>query len=340
MVENKVILISALTGPSHSPASRVRIRQYIPRLARRGIVVRDHIPIFGESCGLPSPFKIAARIPALFTSRVADIIWISRELVQGYETFERLLKRPRVMDVDDAIWLSRPLGKYSIPHIARAMDVVVAGNDYLAEYFRQYCRQVHVLPTAIDLARYQPRPVMQEPPAKFVIGWTGLPCNYQFVKPIEAVLARFLREHERAEIMLLSSRCWKYKLLPAEKVHFIAWSPENEAEVLHRFSVGIMPLPDDPWTRGKCSFKMLQYMAVALPVIASPVGMNRQILEKAEIGFAATTDDEWYQSLHTLYQNWSLQERLGRTGRKVVEEFYNADIIGEKLAQIFRDLVT
>jgi len=338
MTPRQTILISALTGPRHSPASRVRIRQYIPRLARRGIIVRDHIPIFGESCGLPSPFKIAARIPALFTSRNADIIWVSRELVQGYETFERLLKRPRVMDVDDAIWLSRPLGKYSIPHIARAMDVVVAGNDYLAEYFRQYCRQVHVLPTAIDLARYQPRPVLEQPPEKFVIGWTGLPCNYQFVQPIEPVLARFLRKHDRAELMLLSSRPWKYQLLPPEKVRFITWSPENEAQVLHQFSVGIMPLPDNPWTRGKCSFKMLQYMAVGLPVIASPVGMNRQILEKAELGFAAATDDQWYNALETLYQDWSLQERLGQAGRKVVEESFNADIVGEKLADIFQKL--
>jgi glycosyltransferase involved in cell wall biosynthesis len=335
-----LIKVAALTGGLNDPGSRFRIRQYIPRLANKDIVVREYIPYFGKSCGLPSPFKTCARIPAIFQSRDADLVWISRELVQGYETFERLLKRPRVMDVDDAIWLSWPLGRITAADIARAMDTVVVGNNYLAEYFGRYCKKVHVLPTAIDLARYQLRPNLAgEPPEKFVIGWTGLACNYRYLRTVAPVLQQFIQDHKQTELMLISNLPWKYNLPSADKVKFITWSKENEVTSLYSMSVGIMPLIDDRWTKGKCSFKMLQYMAVGLPVVVSPVGMNRDVLQKGNCGFAAASPDEWYEALDCLYNDWSLQTKLGRAGRKVVEDFYNADIVATELANIFKSLV-
>ena len=103
--ENK-ITVAALTAGLNTPSSRFRIRQYTARLAEHGIIIKEHIPFFEKSCGLPSPFKAAARIPALWRTRDADLIWLGKELVQGYETFERFLKRPRLMDVDDTIWLN------------------------------------------------------------------------------------------------------------------------------------------------------------------------------------------------------------------------------------------
>ncbi len=334
------IKVAALTAGVNIPSSRFRIRQYISRLSRQGIAVREHIPFFEKSCGLPSPFKMGARIPALLRSRDADIVWVGKELVQGYETFERLLKRPRMIDIDDAIWLSWPLGRFAAADIARVMDAVVVGNNYLADYFSRYCKTIYVVPTAIDLNRYQLRPGLAgEPPKKFVIGWTGLACNYKYLKPIESVLQQFILKHKQAELVLISDRPWKHRLLPPDKVKFVLWSEENEATALHSLSVGIMPLKDDKWTRGKCSFKMLQYMAVGLPVIVSPVGLNRDILQKADIGFGAASPDEWYDALKSLYGDWSLQVKLGRMGRNVVERFYNADIIAIELARIFKKLV-
>ena len=334
------IKVAALTGGLNTPSSRFRIRQYVTRLAEYNVAVTEHVPFFEKSCGLPSPFKMCARIPALFRSRDADIVWLGKELVKGYETFERLLKRPRMMDVDDAIWLGRPFGRFAAADIARVMDAIVVGNNYLADYFSRYCKNIYIVPTAIDLNRYQLRPDLDsEPPEKFIIGWTGLACNYKYLKPIESVLQQFVLEHKQAELVLISDKSWKHKLLPPDKVKFVPWSEQNEAAVLHLFSVGIMPLKDDKWTRGKCSFKMLQYMAAGLPVVVSPVGLNRDILQKADIGFAATSPDEWYDALKTLYSDWSLQVKLGRAGRKVVEQFYNADIIAIELAQIFEKLV-
>lgn len=331
-----MIKVAALTGGVNTPSSRFRIRQYVSRLAAHGVAVQEHIPFFGESCGFPSPFKIAARIPALFSTRDADVIWISRDLVQGYETFERLLKRPRIMDVDDAIWLSLPFGRITMPHIARGMDGIVAGNDYLAEYYSRYCKDVHVVPTAIDLDRYRVRKTPESEPDRFVIGWTGLACNYKFFKIISPALKQFLTDHERAELLLVSNRDWKQNVLPADRIKFIPWSMENEALVLHSMSVGIMPLIDDKWTKGKCSFKMLQYMAAGLPVITSPVGMNAQVLDKGDIGFSVVTSEQWYDALETLYKSWSLQKQMGIAGRKVVEEFFSADVIAGKLAKILK----
>jgi len=332
-----LIKVAALTGGLDDPASRFRVRQYIPRLAQKGIIVNEYIPFFGKSCGLPSPFKICARIPALFRSRDADIVWISRELVQGYETFERMLKRPRVMDIDDAIWLSWPFGRFTAADIARVMDAVAAGNNYLANHFSKYCKRVYVVPTAIDLDRYQMRSDLAgSPPEKFVIGWTGLACNYKYLRTIAPVLQRFMQDHRQAELMLISNLPWKHNLPSPDRVRFVLWNKENEVAALHSMSVGIMPLTDDKWTKGKCSFKMLQYMAVGLPVVVSPVGMNQEVLQKGNCGFAATSPGEWYEALERLYGDWSLQIKLGQAGRKTVEQFYNADIIAGELTRIFR----
>ncbi len=333
------ITLAALTAGTNIPSSRFRMRQYIPRLAEHGVVVKEHKPFSEKTCYFPGPFKAVNRLPALFRSRNADAVWLSRGFVEGYETFERLLKRPCILDVDDAVWLRGPFGRFTMPDIARAMDAVTAGNSYLAEYFGRYCKEVYVVPTAIDLDRFTLRPEsVNESPEKFVIGWTGSSSNFKYLDTIEPVLSRFIEEHDRAELILIADRPWEHRLLPPEKVRFIQWSVEEEVRVLHSMTVGLMPLADDKWTRGKCAFKMLQYMAVGLPVIVSPVGMNRDVLEKGDIGFSASSPDQWYDALVSLYENRTLGVELGLEGRKVVEQFYNADIIARELADIFKSL--
>ncbi|MDH4240389.1 MAG: glycosyltransferase family 4 protein [Phycisphaerae bacterium] len=333
------ITVAALTAGTNIPSSRFRMRQYISRLAEHGVNVREHLPFSVKTRYFPGPFKAMVKFGGLFRSRDSDLVWISRGFVEGYETFERLLKRPRVLDVDDAVWLRGPFGGISMPDIARAMDAVVAGNSYLAEYFGRYCKNVHIIPTAIDLDRYTLRPEpTNEEGEKFVIGWTGSSSNFKYLDSIEPALARFIEGHDGAELVLTADRPWEYKLLADEKVKFVRWSVEDEIRVLHSMSVGIMPLADDKWTRGKCAFKMLQYMGVGLPVIVSPVGMNRDVLDKGEIGLAASTEEEWYDALVSLYKDKSLGLKLGLAGRKVVEQFYNADIIASELADIFKSL--
>ncbi|MHC4641850.1 MAG: glycosyltransferase family 4 protein [Planctomycetota bacterium] len=334
------ITLAALTAGTRRPSSRFRMRQYIHRLAEHGVIVKEHMPFSEKTCYFPGPFKAMTKFGGLFRSRDTDMVWLSRGFVEGYETFERFLKRPRILDVDDAVWLRGPFGRFTVPDIARAMNAVTAGNSYLAEYFGKYCKEVHIVPTAIDLDRYTLRSESaDEQLEKFVIGWTGSSSNFKYLDAIEEVLSRFIEEHDRAELMLIADRPWEYKQLAPEKVKFVRWSVGEEVSVLHSMSVGIMPLADDKWARGKCAFKMLQYMAVGLPVIVSPVGMNRDVLEKGDIGLGAGTDDEWYEALVSLYKDRSLGVKLGLAGRKVVEKFYNADIVARELADIFKSLL-
>lgn len=329
------IQVAALSGGQNTPSTRFRVRQYIEPLRQRGIDVIEHIPYWGESCGLPSPFKMISRIPGLIRSRSADLVWISRDLVQGYPAFERLVRRPRILDADDAIWMSRPFGKYGQPWVARSMDAVIAGNDYIADYYSRYCRKVYILPTAIDTRRYTPRPPETDKPDRFVIGWTGMRTTYKYLEMIEPVLKRFLDEHQDAHLLLISNEPWKPALIPMDRVRFCPWTPQDETRLLHEMTVGLMPLPDDPWTRGKCSFKMLQYMASALPVIVSPVGMNQQVLEKGQVGLSARTQDQWLDALEALYKDRRLGQTMGQTGRQVIEQHYSVTIVADKLADIF-----
>jgi glycosyltransferase involved in cell wall biosynthesis len=334
------IKVVALTGGHKAPAARFRIRQYISRLAQQGIYVREYIPFFHENCGLPSPFKAMSQVPGVIGSRKADLTWIGRELVQGYETFELLLKRPRVMDVDDAIWLDWPFGKYAIPHIARRMDAIVAGNSYLADWFGRYNKKVYTVPTAIDTNRYTKRDDSQAAAKdKFTIGWTGLAFNYKFLKIIEQPLSQFLQNYPHSELLLIAEKPWQSVKIPQNRIRFVHWSEQVEAAALWEMSVGVMPLPDDEWTKGKCSFKMLQYMAAGLPVIVSPVGMNREVLAKGDIGFAAMSDEQWYESLENLYKNRQLQITMGNTARRIVEQHFSATAIADALAGIFKSLV-
>jgi hypothetical protein len=327
------IKISALTGGLKTPSARYRIRQYIPGLLQRGLLVHEHIPFFHDNCGFPSVFKALSQIPGVIASRKTDLTWINRELVQGYETFERFLKKPCVMDVDDSIWLDKPFGKFAIPRISRRMNAIVAGNSYLADWFSKYCKNVFVVPTTIDTGRYTPKSDYSE---KFTIGWTGMACCYNYIEPIEKPLLRFMQKHQEVEMLFVAERPFKSSILPPERIRFYRWNEQVETAALKEMSVGIVSLPDDEWTRGKCSLKMLGYMSAGLPVVASPVGVNNEVLAKGQAGFAAKSEDEWFEALETIYNDRSLRIKLGNNGRKIVEQYYSIEANVNKLADILK----
>ncbi len=337
MTEQKQIKVAAFTSRQNDPASYFRIRQYMEPLEREGLSIREFSHPSKDRCRYPIFLKAVPYIPALVNCRKSDVIWLRRVLVEGYETFERFLKRPRVMDVDDAIWLARPFGKYAIPHIASGMDAIIAGNEYLANWFSRYCKQIHIIPTAIDLNRYKLSPAKSQS-EKFVIGWTGLSFNFKYLNLIEKPLARFLKNHTNSEIKIIANVPWKSELIPPDRIKFIQWGRDKEVTELYDMSVGIMPLYDDQWTRGKCSYKMLQYMAIGLPVVVSPVGMNKNVFSMGDIGFTASSDDEWINAFETLYNNAALRPKLGMEGRKIVEKYYSVQSVVPKLSSIFRNI--
>jgi glycosyltransferase involved in cell wall biosynthesis len=278
-----------------------------------------------------------SRTPALLASWRSDAVWIERTIVPGLDGVVHLFRGPRVLDIDDAIWLEGITG-LSAPVMARGVDAVIAGNQYLADWASQYCKTIHIVPTAVDAQTMRPRSTPRRPDDPFVIGWMGSTATLPFLAAIQAPLARVLNAIPRASLLVLANDPPILPELAGLPVRFIPWSPQSEVEALHQIDVGIMPLPDDAYTRGKCSLKMLQYMAGALPVVVSPVGMNQDLLNAGEIGFAASTPAQWIEALHSLHDGPDARRRMGATGRTLVEQRFDVRVVAARLAEIFKSL--
>jgi glycosyltransferase involved in cell wall biosynthesis len=155
---------------------------------------------------------------------------------------------------------------------------------------------------------------------------------------MEAPLRRFLEKHANARLLVVSDRPPTFPAVPRGKVCYIPWSMAGEADALREMHVGLMPLPDTEWTRGKCSFKMLQYMATGIPAVVSPLGMNREILDMGSVGIGAADDDSWYEALSLYHGDPQRREADGREGRTIAEQKFGKYIVAEALSGIFREL--
>lgn len=349
-----MIRVAALTSGRNTPSSRFRVRQHIGALSDRGIEVDEFIPLIEKYRDLPRALsrlgflervlyaglnaaKLAVRVPSVLNSWRYQVTWVERELFSGRATMERFLKHPVVLDVDDAIWLSGPHAARAAATIARQATVVLAGNRYIADWFSQFCTDVRVVPTAIDPQRFRPaaHPRVDGP---FAVGWTGSSSTYQYLYDIEKPLEEFLSVSD-AQLVVIADKPPAFRSIPSNRIRFIQWTPDVEADALHQFDVGIMPLPDDEWSRGKCSLKMLQYMATGLPVVVSPVGLNQEILEMGMMGLAARSSDDWYSALLELRRDPDLRFRLGREGWRILEKEFSVPVIADKLAAVFRSIV-
>jgi len=215
--------------------------------------------------------------------------------------------------------------------IMRRASIVVVGNAYLADRARAAgAKRVELVPTVVDLERY--RADRGSDGRAFTIGWIGSPSTAKYLARLAPVLAGFCRAHD-ARLVVVGAR---EVSLDHVQVELKPWSEATEVEDILGFDVGIMPLPDDPWERGKCGYKLIQYMACARPVIASPVGANRQIVEHGVNGFLATTDDEWRSALEMLYAAPELRARLGAAGRRKVQTAYSTRVTAPHLANLLK----
>lgn len=353
-----MIKVAALTSGRNVPSTRFRIRQHIEPLQKAGIDVREYVPsivklayLLGLSqvespgyyirplCALWEAVKLLTRGPGVMGSWRAQVTWLGREIFPGCLTLEPLLKRPYVFDVDDAIWLRRPFGRSAVSKIAKNAAIVLAGNTYIADWFSSYARDVRIVPTAVDTRRFIPPTLSNSHDNKrFVIGWTGLSANFKYIYEIEPPLQRFLGTHEDSELLVVADQPPSFHILQPERVRYIKWSPGIEAEAVRQMDVGLMPLADDEWTRGKCSFKMLQYMATGIPVVVSPVGMNSEVLSMGTVGFAAENEGDWYEALDNLYKDRSLAHKYGATGRLIAEQHFSRTVVSSNIARIVKEL--
>ena len=237
--------------------------------------------------------------------------------------------RRRIFDVDDAIYVRKPrrLGeppdespwrKKKFAATCRWVDAVVTGNDVLAQVARISARDITVLPTSIDTSCYRLTTAgANDPPT---VAWIGSPENLIYLEMIRPALARLSRRHPALRMRVICSQFPEWSDVAVERV---PWSSATEAESLAGAHIGVMPLTDDAWSRGKCAFKLLQYMAAALPCVASPVGANTEAVLDGINGFHATDVGEWERSLEKLIESPELRARFGAKGREHVEERYS-----------------
>jgi hypothetical protein len=328
--------------PRYAPqgaSSRYRIWQYLPSFERAGHVVEVH-PLLDagyltqlyaeETRGLRWLAKgYARRLITMLTSRRFDAIICEQEafpyLPAVCESLFLKNNSPVLLDFDDAAHIkyetSRVL-RHKIPRLMAAAEAVVVGNNYLAQYARQFTHKVCIIPSVVDLSRYPSRPA-KSTSENVLITWIGIPATAEFLKPLLPVFRKLQQKYPQLRFRFIGAGPqFTPDGLAAE---FLPWSEDTETSLLVQGDIGIMPLADTQFTRGKCGLKLIQYMAAHLPVVASPVGANCEIVADGKNGLLANRDDEWFAKLSVLIDDRELRTKFGATGRKQVEQDYSLE---------------
>lgn len=357
------LLVLANKPHGLAPGQRFRFEQWAPRLERNhniqlhlepfesrrltellykpghtarkaGLVLRDFLR--RASC-----VRLSADYDAVLVFREASLI--------GPAIYERLIARsgtPIIFDFDDSIWSlgqERNNGIFSRLHffgktrtLCRLAAACTPGNAFLAQYASQWNEHVTVVPTSIDLDEY---PIVPEAAGgdPFTVCWTGSTSTLVHFESAREALET-LATRIPLTVKVICNRPPQRPIAGAD-TRFVPWSANGEAHELGSCHAGIMPLPDDEVSRGKCGLKALQFMATGRPVVASPVGVNRTIITSGSNGFLATSTQEWVDALSTLASSPDLRARLGTAARKTVEQGYSAEVAAAKFASVVR-LVT
>jgi glycosyltransferase involved in cell wall biosynthesis len=343
-----------------SPGQRFRLEQWEPLLKSRGVDI-EYSPF--ETDDLRKVLyqsghalqKIASvtrnmnrRRRELDAVREFDLVYVFREAaVLGPAWFERKIARsgvPMVFDFDDAVFVPyrSPSNGYlsylkfpqKTGEICRLSAHVMAGNQYLADYASQFNRNVTIIPTTIDTEKYREVTRSNEPDV-LTIGWSGSFSTVQHLDTIREVLQELART-ERFRLRVIGTPEYE---LDGVDVEAIPWKSETELADLGRIDIGLMPLPDDKWSKGKCGLKALQYMALGIPTMCSPVGVNSTIIQDGQNGFIADTKEEWIAKLKSLLHSAELRRRIGSAGRKTVEGEYSAIAQAPRVFEVFESAV-
>jgi glycosyltransferase involved in cell wall biosynthesis len=333
-------------------SSRIRVYQFRDYLEEKGFEVqisplldRDYLLLLykRKQRGVRAILRgILNRVRELRSLKGYDLIWVEKELFPWFPLVaERFLCTgiPYILDYDDAIfhnydlhprWAVRRLLGKKIDTIMTGAAMVIVGNDYLAQRaIRAGARRVEILPSVVDLSKY---PGVQEKTREepFTIGWIGSPSTTKHLLEAESALKQVCR-NRGGKIVLIGAGENPFSGLMAT---LCEWDGEREAEEIGNFDVGIMPLPDNPWERGKCGFKLIQYMACGKPVVASPVGVNREIVVDGVTGYLASSYDEWVRALERLKSDPELRKTMGANGRRMVEEKYCLQVTAPRLHRL------
>lgn len=343
-----------------SPGQRFRLEEWEPILKESGVEI-TYLPF--ETPELKAVLHTGGNVIAkvggvtrnffrrradLAGIREYDIVYLFREAaLLGPPWFERKIARsgvPIVFDFDDAVFVSykSPSNGYlsylkfpsKTAEICRLSTQIMAGNDYLAEYARKHNPNVTIIPTTIDTDKYKFIERVAEPET-ITIGWSGSFSTIQHLDTIRDALQK-LAKIERFRLRVIGAASYD---LPGVETEAIPWRAATELNDLSAIDIGLMPLPDEDWSRGKCGLKALQYMALGIPTVCSPVGVNTTIVRNGENGFLANSEAEWVETIRLLIHSHELRKKIGRAGRVTVESEYSAKVTAPRVLEVFRSSV-
>jgi glycosyltransferase involved in cell wall biosynthesis len=356
------ILFIAPHRPHRSPSQRFRFEQYLDIFKQNGFEC-DHSFLISEKDDryFYQPGNLRTKAYFFFKSAYRrwknvrhadeyDIIFVQREaFMTGSTWFEKKISRSKaklVFDFDDAIWhldISEANKKFSwlknpgkTAKIISYADLVIAGNRYLADYAKHHSDNVVIIPTTIDTDEYQRLDIPKNNDT-ITIGWSGSLTTMKHFNYAVPFLKELKEKYgNKIEIKAIGDANYENKELG---VKGIAWTKENELKELSSFDIGIMPLPDDEWAKGKCGLKGLQYMALEIPTVMSPVGVNTEIINDGVNGFLAGGVEEWVEKISRLVESKEFHDKMGKEARWTVEERYSVNSQKENYLQLFRELL-
>jgi len=346
----KVLLLSRY-GPLGA-SSRVRFLQYVPYFESKNIEITVK-PLLSDiylkalynsgSCWYEVFKGYAARLVALLTVRRFDVVIIEKELFPFMPAIaERFIHRmgvPYVVDYDDALfhrydrhtnpWVRRLLSQ-KIDIVMRYSCCVTAGNQYLADRAKKAgATNVAIIPTVVDAEHYLPKQASASD--QLTVGWIGTPQTSRYLQPLLPVFESLHREYA-VRFVAVGADANDFEGSPIE---IWPWSEASEVESVQQFDVGIMPLVDSPWERGKCGYKLIQYMACGVPVVASPVGVNREIVKEGNNGMLADTTEDWHKALSEMLRRGRPRlDEMGKTGREIVVDWYSLQVQAPRLVSV------
>lgn len=360
MKQNKKILILALHRLNRSPGQRYRFESFLQFFNEYGydyelsyLLNEKEDKIFYGKGNYVRKIWIVIRSflkrwKQAGNLKQYDLIYLFRDTqFLGNTIAERKMKRSgvkMVFDFDDAIFIkdmsegnklfSFVKNPDKISKIISLCDAITAGNNFLADYAKQYNNHVKVIPSVVDTDWYQPKEFSAK--EKICIGWTGSTTTIKHFELILPVFIQLKKKYgDKIYFKIIGDENYRNEEL---KIKGEKWSAQTEVSDLSEMDIGIMPMPDDEWSKGKCSMKGLQYMGMGIPAAMSNVGMNREVIEDGVNGFLCSSNEEWLEKLSTLIENADLRRSFGIAGRKTVEEKFSIHANKEKFFAVLNEL--
>lgn len=360
-------VLFVVSGTERVAATRYRVCQYLPHLAQEGIsycvfsITSDMVtrlairsPEFGEAARLAyytlafieKFFRFWA---VFFLARRFDIIFLQRATFPfGLAKLLPMTGKKVIFDIDDAIFMpdspkQNPLALFKafirereLKDILTISDSVIVENKYIKSYVSKFCKKVYKIPGPIDTERYYARPKTGGAAREIVLGWIGSPATTAYLHLLDNVFLNVLARFDNIRVVLVGTGNY---LFTDRRVKKVSWSYGREVEYLNGFDIGLMPMPDDEWSRGKLGCKMLQYMAMGVPSVVSYTTTNAELIRSGENGFLVKTEEDWIKRLSELISDEGLRERIGSAGRRTIEETCSVKRNLPKLIAVFKDTI-